>query len=205
MNGNSKKEIRAHGIRVLLSSHPKVRKLKRLHAPSFHGNKHWVSSWLLMDYFKHEGLAEGARVLEVGCGWGLSGIYCAKKYGAAVTGVDIDPDVFPYLRLHAGINKVKINTMNNSLNDLTDRDLRGVDVLIGADICFWNNMIDPLKMLIQRALRARVRLLLIADPGRSSFDEVADYFAEKQKGEILDWTTSSPRRIQGKILKIEKE
>lgn len=141
--------------------------------------------------------------MEVGCGWGLAGIYCAKKHGAMVTSVDIDPDVFPYLCVHAEINKVNIATMNNGFDDLTIRNLRGIDVLIGADICFWDNMVDPLKRLIRRALRAGVRLMLIADPGRSTFDEIADYFVEKQRGEILEWATRSPRRIQGKIFKIE--
>jgi predicted nicotinamide N-methyase len=202
MAGTSKKEIRAHGVRVLLSSHPEVRKLKRLHPTSFHGNKPWASSWLLMDYIKRLGLKGGTRVMEVGCGWGLAGIYCAKMYAAAVTGVDIDAEVFPYLHLHAGVNKVKIDTIHNGFDDLKGKHLWDTDVLIGADVCFWDTMVAPLKSLIRRALRARVRLLLIADPGRSPFDEVADYFAERLRGEILEWTTSRPRRIQGRILKI---
>ena len=202
MSSTAKNEIRAYGVRVFLSRHPEVRKLKRLNFPSVHGNKHWRSNWLLMDYFRRRGLMEGARVMEVGCGWGLAGIYCAKKHGAIVTGVDIDPEVFPYLCLHADINKVRIKTMKRGFGGLTGKYLQNVDVLIGADICFWDTMVVSLKRLILRALRASVGLVLIADPGRSPFEELGRYFVEKGSGEILNWTSQRPRRIQGQILKL---
>ncbi len=197
-----KTRTRTHGVDILMSCHPKVRKLKHLHIASSHGNKFWTSSWLLMDFFKRRGLTEGVRVMEVGCGWGLAGIYCAKKHGAKVTGVDVDPEVFPYLRLHAEINGVEITTIKKSFGGLTVRDLKGFDVLIGADICFWDGMVYSMKRLINRALRTGVRMVLIADPGRPTFDKLGEYFTEKGRGEILDWTAQRPRRIEGRILKI---
>jgi len=204
MVNTRKSEIRAHGVRALLSRHPEVRKLKEYNIPSNHGNKLWTASWLLMDYFKRRGLQKGARVIEVGCGWGLSGVYCAKKHGAVVTGVDIDPDVFPFLHLHAEINKVRVATMRKGFNGLRIRHLKDFDIMIGADICFWDKMMDPLKKLIGRALRAGVELVLIADPGRSPFFELGEYFTEKGTGEMLDWTVHRPRRIQGQILRISQ-
>ena len=194
--------IRAYGIRVLLSGHPEVRRLKRVHVSSFHGNKFWTSSWLLMEFFRRRGLPEGIRILDVGCGWGLAGIYCAKKHNAVVTGLDIDPDVFPYLLLHSEINKVKIATMNRGFGGLTGNDLKNFDVLIGADICFWDKLARSLKRLINRAFKTGSRMVLIADPGRPTFNELAEYFAEKRGAEILDWTVQRPRRIQGRILKV---
>ena len=203
MTSRAKNEIRAHGIRVLQSRHPEVRKLKRLHAPSVHGNKHWASSWLLMDYFRHHGLPEGARVMEIGCGWGLAGIYCAKKHGAIVTGVDIDPEVFPYLRLHADINRVHVATLHQKFNKLKENHLQDVDVIIGADICFWDNMVHPLKRFIHKALRAGVQLILVADPDRSPFQQISRYFVKKRRGEVLDWSVQRPRNFQGRLLKIK--
>ena len=194
--------IRAYGVNVLLSGHPEVRRLKRLHTSSFHGNKVWTSSWLLMDFFRRRGLPEGARILDVGCGWGLAGIYCAKKHNAVVTGVDIDPEVFPYLRLNAEINEVKIATMKRGFGGLTGKQLMNFDVLIGADICFWDKMTYSLKRLINRAMRTGPKMVIIADPGRPPFDELVRYCVERQEAEILDWTAQRPRRIQGRILKV---
>jgi len=157
-----------------------------------------------MDYLNRRGFPEGANVMEIGCGWGLAGIYCAKKYTAAVTGVDIDPEIFPFLNLHADINSVKIKTLKRSFSGLTAQHLKGMDVMIGADICFWDELVEQLKRLIVRALRQGVGLVLIADPGRPTFDKVGEYFQKKYDGEILDWTTRRPRAISGSILKIAR-
>jgi predicted nicotinamide N-methyase len=202
MSSRAKKEIRVHGVRVLLSRNAQVRKLKRVYSPFVYGSTFWNSSWLLMDYFKRRGLPEQTRVMEVGCGWGLSGIYCAKNHGAAVTGVDIDSEVFPFLRLHAAINNVEIATFKKGFNGLRSEHLRDIDVLIGADICFWNEMVDPLRRLIQRALHAGTGLVLIADPGRSPFESLGKYFVKNWEADLLDWTTHRPKRIQGRILKV---
>jgi predicted nicotinamide N-methyase len=140
--------------------------------------------------------------MDVGCGWGLAGIYCAKRYGAVVTGVDIDSEVFPFLRLHAEINGVQLTTMRKSFQGLTGPHLKNVDVLVGADICFWDSMIDPLKRLIRRALNAGVEMVLIADPGRTTFDKLGKHLCEELEGEILDWVIRRPRRIEGQILRV---
>ena len=195
--------MRAYGIKVLLSRHKDIRKLKRENAPGFHGNKFWTSSWLLMDYFNRRGLKKRAHVMEVGCGWGLAGIYCAKKHDAYVTSVDIDPDVFPFLKLHAEINHVKIKTLKRSFSGLTAQHLKDINVMIGADICFWDKLVEQLRRLIVRALRQGVGLVLIADPGRPTFDKVGEYFQKKYDAEILEWTSRRPRTISGSILKIE--
>jgi predicted nicotinamide N-methyase len=197
-----KTQIRSNGVRLLLSAHPKVRELKRVACPSLHGNKHWASSWLLMSYFERRGLPYGAHIMEVGCGWGLAGIYCAKRHGAIVTGADVDSEVFPYLRLHAKLNKVEISTLHKGFDGLTGRHLKNIDVLIGADICFWDKMVEPLRRLILRAMRSGVRLLIIADPARSTFDQICEYFTRKRNAEILDWMTDRPHRIRGRILKM---
>ena len=142
------------------------------------------------------------RVMEVGCGWGLPGIYCAKRYGARVISVDLDGEVFPYLQLHAKVNEVEISTLKKDFNGLRTKHLKNVDLLIGADVCFWDTLVQPLKNLILRALRAKVQQVLISDPGRPPFEEIGEYFAGKRGGEILDWTAQRPRRSEGRILKI---
>lgn len=202
MRRKIKKEINAYGIKVLLSPHPAIRRLKRHFRPISHGNRFWWSSWLLMDYFKKNGLKEGTRVMEIGCGWGLASIYCAKKHKALVTGADIDRDVLPYAMLHAEINGVNGNFIRKGFEKMTIKDLEGIDLLLGADICFWEDMTRPLINLIKRAQKAGVKETLISDPVRSPFEELCEYFSNKGQGEVLDWTASEPREILGRILRI---
>jgi predicted nicotinamide N-methyase len=155
-----------------------------------------------MDFLKHRGMPERTRVMEVGCGWGLAGIYCARKHGALVTGVDVDSEVFPYLRLHAVMNRVVVTTMKKGFDTLTTNHLEDFDVVIGSDICFWGTMADSLKGLIGRALATGVQLVLIADPGRSPFEELGAYFVENHEGEMMNWAVENPYSIHGRILKV---
>ena len=203
MSIGRRNEIRSRGLRVLLSNHPQIRRLKQDYFPSFHGNKLWSSSWLLMDFLGRRGLPKKNRVMEIGCGWGLLGMYCAKRFQARVTCVDIDPDVFPFLELHAEVNKVKLMTMKGAIGGLSRDQLKGIDTIVGADICFWENMVLALKRLINRALRMGVKRIYIADPGRSTFEELEDYYQDKNLGEALYWRVRYPRPIEGRILKIE--
>ncbi|MEW6671361.1 MAG: methyltransferase domain-containing protein [Thermodesulfobacteriota bacterium] len=200
--GNNLTEIKAYGIRLLLSRHPEVRKLKRQHTPSVHGNKFWSTSWLLIDHIRKTRIKSACNILEIGCGWGLTGIYCAKKYGAEVTAVDIDPDIFPYLNLHARVNKVDVRFLNKGFDEIKTSLLQDVDMIIGSDICFWENLIDPLRRLIQRARRASVGRMLIADPGRPTFDSLVESLAPKRGVEVIDREIRRPRCISGKILQI---
>jgi len=140
--------------------------------------------------------------MELGCGWGLAGIFCAKAHGADVTSVDIDSAVFPYLHMHTQINHVDVSTMHLGFDELISDHLKGIDVMIGADICFWDSLVDSLKRLICRALGQGVQFVVIADPGRSTFEKLGRHFVQKMSGEIRDRFVQRPYPIHGQILKI---
>ncbi|MBN2062214.1 MAG: methyltransferase [Deltaproteobacteria bacterium] len=204
MSSHRKKDFIEYGIRVFRSRHNAVRKLKRLHSPSMYGFRVWPSSWLLIDYFKRMGLAKRSKILDIGCGWGLAGIYCAKNHNSSVTCVDRDSEVFPYLRLHAETNKVKITTMETGFEELSCGQLKSYELMMGADICFWNEMVESLKNLIARAFESHIETVVIADQGRSSFESLGRYFVEKGKGEIINWEVTHPHTIEGRILRIKR-
>ena len=181
------KERHAYGVTILKGSHRRVRDLKTDHEPEIHGDKFWNTSFLLMDYLQHQGLPKKAKVMEVGCGWGLAGIYCAREHGAEVTGVDADPNVFPYLHLHAEVNEVSVSTRTALFQDLKKKHLADQDLVIGADICFWDEMVDPLYKLIRKAVKAGVGQVIVADPGRPPFDEVCERAEKKLGGKVKEW------------------
>lgn len=195
--------LRAFGVDLMMASHPEVRRLKReLDDFSTHGNKVWRSSMLLMDYLKKHPLKQRSRVMEVGCGWGPTGIFTAKQYGCRVTAVDLDPVVFHFLQAQAELNGVEVETLKSRFEKLNSKQLSNYQYLIGSDICFWDNMIDPLFNLIRRAKRAGVKDVYIGDPGRTSFLELAAR-CEKELGGNMEWhAISRPVRATGYILHV---
>jgi predicted nicotinamide N-methyase len=199
VNARDQHVRRVHGLKILLSHHPRIRRLKRIYQPEFHGNKVWTSGLTLIDFINKSGMARNASVLDIGCGWGLAGVFCAKKFGARVTGMDTDPNIFPYLELHAEINKVGITPLVKGYDRLTPKEIKGYDILIGSDICFWDSMVKPFKRLISLAIRNGSRRIIFADPGRESFLDSANSFVEKGKGELLWWESKGSKRIASHI------
>ncbi len=194
----------AYGVKILNSQHKDVRRIKQeQEAPSIHGNKFWGSSYLLMDYLAENPPATGCNVLELGCGWGLAGIHCAKHYQAQVTAVDADDAVFPYLHLHSQHNKVTINTQQQYFEKITAKQLSQYDLIIAADVCFWDELADTVFNLISRACKAGVGKIVIADPERPPFFSMAERCMDKFYGELEHRAVDNPRRATGCLLIIE--
>jgi predicted nicotinamide N-methyase len=197
-------ERRFRGVVMPRASHPEIRRIKRQgNHPSIHGNKLWKSSCLLIDYLHNNPPAHCRSVIDVGCGWGISGIWCARKLGAEVTSMDADPDVFPYLEATAAINKVETDPLVSRFEKLKTRQLADFDMLIAADICFWDELVDPVYNMINRAVKAGVKHILIADPERPTFFEMAERCVDKHCADIVEWETRSPIKASGAIMVIE--
>ncbi|WP_101757180.1 methyltransferase [Oceanicoccus sp. KOV_DT_Chl] len=194
----------AFGVTILTSQHKAIRRTKReQETPSIHGNKFWGSSYLIMDYLQQNPPQNGCKVLELGCGWGLAGIHCAKHYQAVVTGVDADSAVFPYLQLHAEANDVAIKTKRQYFEKITTKQLAEYDLIIAADICFWDELADTVFNLIKRACKAGVGKIIIADPERAPFFDLAERCIDQYYAELEHRAIDQPRRATGCLLIIE--
>ncbi len=193
-----------YGVKILMSQHKDIRRIKReQEAPSIHGNKFWGSSYLIMDYLEENPPKQGCKVLELGCGWGLAGIHCAKEFDAQVTAIDADDAVFPYLQLHAQHNGVEITTQKRYFEKITTKQLSEYDLIIAADICFWDELADTVYKLINRACKAGVGKIIIADPERPPFFDMAQRCVDQYYGELLQRTVDEPRHASGCLLVIE--
>ena len=155
-----------------------------------------------MDYLQQQGVAPSARLLDVGCGWGLVGIYCAKTFNAQVTGVDADAAVFPYLTLHAQLNGVCIQTWQRPFAQMRPQELAAFDMIVGADICFWEELVDPLYALVQHGVQAGVAEILVADPDRPPFDDLCARCGKHGNADVFDWQLTKPVAASGRILRI---
>lgn len=199
---NRKKDFTHNGVKVLRSNHRDIRRLKNIYKPALHGFRVWPSSWLLMDYFMRSRVEPNLRILEIGCGWGIAGISCVKNFNSVVTCVDSDSAVFPYVNLHAKINDVTVTTVQSDFDDLGGSFMKNTDIMIGSDICFWDDMVDIVKTLILRALKHGVKKIIIADPGRQTFERMGEYFLNDGRGKIINRDISLPYNIQGRILTV---
>ena len=191
------------GVTALSAAHPAMRQLKRTHHATLHGNKSWSANYLLMDYLRQHPPEPGCQLLDVGCGFGLAGILCAKAFGAAVTAVDADESVFPFLQLHAAVNHVTIKTEQALFETISEPLLEASDWLIAADICFWDELADNVFELVERACNAGVEKIIIADPGRPPFWEMAEQCVEQFFAGIETRRIETPRATQGVVMVIE--
>lgn len=193
---------RANGLTILLSRDPRVRALRGAgHVAEIHGHKVWDSSFLVMQHLKRHPLPKRTRVLEIGCGWGLLGLFCAHRFGNRVHGIDADSNVLPYLQLHAEVNGVRMTAERRAFEQLTTAFLADFDVILGADVCFWDDMARQLYNLIRRARRAGVARVIIADPGRPPFDALAERCAARlERVQRVEMTLARPVRARGDLL-----
>ena len=192
----------AYGIYLLEPKHKLMRRMRKRYQPSVHGHKTWSSSYLVMDYLQHRPFARKSSVLEIGAGWGPLSIFCAAKMKGQVTALDIDPEVFPFLDVLAELNDVEIAHLVKGFDKLKKKELEPFDVVVGSDICFWDELVDPLAKMVSRALRAGVKRVIIADPGRPTFYEMADQLAAKHTVKLNEWYALEPNRFEGEIVEI---
>jgi predicted nicotinamide N-methyase len=195
---------RFRGVTMPTSSHPLVRQIRRQGVyPSIHGNKLWKSSRVLIDYLDKHRPVHSRHVLDVGCGWGIAGIWCAKALGSQVTSMDADASVFPFLAATADLNGVTATPLVSRFENLSTRQLSQFDLLIAADICFWEELVNPVFNLVNRAVKAGVKHIVIADPERSTFLDMAQRCQARHSAELLEWRTLRPVKARGALLVLE--
>ena len=181
------------GVKALQTNHPAVKKIKRQQSGhTAHGNKIWRSNFVLMDYLSTYPPNQNSKILDIGCGWGLTSIYLAKIFEAKVTASDIDPNVEAFLRLHSSINKCDIKFQIKAFQDYSEQDLSHYDAIVSSDICFWDELVEPLIKFINRAKCSGVKNVYIADPGRPPFGRYAISALERTMPKLLQEKYMSP-------------
>lgn len=193
-----------YGIKILKSKHKTLKILqKEAEQPTMYGHQVWQSSFMLMEYLQQNPLLKQQRVMDVGCGWGLLGIFCAKHFGSDALLIDADSNVFPYVKSHELLNDVRVTTVQASFSDITQAHLQNQDVILGSDICFWPQLATQLRTLISSAIKANVQQIILADPGRQTFLHLAEY-CKTEFGAVLHTRTVAGRtKTKGYLLVID--
>jgi len=197
------KEVR--GLKIYKKKHKIIKKLlKKTSVPEIHGDKVWFSSYLILDYLLENPPAKKANIMEIGSGWGILALHCAKDFKANVIAVDADKNVFPFLDKHAELNDINVKTKVSRFEDLKASLLGDQDLILGGDICFWKELIDPLYKVIKKAMKNGAGKIVIADPGRSPFLKLAKRCRKKFDAELFEVELDNPTEEEGYLLVISK-
>ncbi len=162
------------GLRYYNGSHSKIRALnKKSSRPSEFGHKIWATTLVFIDFLeKNDFQFKNKSVLEIGCGWGILGLFLAKNYACKLISSDLDEKVLPIVDAHADLNSLKVKTLAQSFSNLSDECLKSNDIIVGVEVCYSEEVAKEICELINRAFKFNVQQIFIADPGRPDFLDI---------------------------------
>ena len=108
-----------------------------------------------------------ARVLDLGCGMGLTGAVAARL-GAEVTFADLEPAALLFARLNSLRDGAHCHYRR--LNWRTDTLGRRFDLILGADVLYERRQWEPLDRFFRQHL-APGGAVLLGEPGRVTGDD----------------------------------
>lgn len=108
----------------------------------------------------------GKRILELGCGLGLSSLVLAQR-GADVVASDHHPLAESFLAYNAGLNDLPAVTYRDLPWAVPDDTLGRFDLIIGSDILYERDHAAQIAAVMQRHAHPDAELL-VTDPGRGN-------------------------------------
>lgn len=160
----------------------------------------WPSSLVLAHFtFDHD--TDSKRILEVGCGMGLTSLLLNKQC-ADITATDYHPEAQKFLQRNALLNEG--NDIAFEQVDWADKsdDLGLFDLIIGSDLLYEDSHIELLANFIEGHSKPICEVIIV-DPGRGRKNKLSsrmiefgfsstqqkpihtDYLDEEFKGHIL--------------------
>ena len=99
------------------------------------------------------------------------------------------------------INGTAVTAERKTFKQLSVDYLKDYDVILGADVCFWDEMTGELYNLMSRARKAGARLAMISDPCRPPFTDLAEKCEAKMDDvERVEKFLKRPVNASGEIL-----
>lgn len=135
---------------------------------------------------------QGKRILEVGCGLGLSSLLLNGRH-ADITATDIHPEAGKFLKENSRLNNgAHIPFFRVGWNDDSD-SLGKFDVVIGSDILYEREHSDLLSSFIDKHAEKTCEVILV-DPGRHN------HSAFSRKMQTLGYSHSQSKPEYGEFL-----
>ena len=163
----------------------------------------WPSSIVLANYML-DYKTEGKKILEVGCGVGLSSLLL-KKQQVNITATDLHPEANRFLNRNTKLNNTKAIPFQR-VDWADDNNLLGqFDLIIGSDLLYEDQHVLQLARFIQNHATSKSKVIIV-DPGRgrkNKFNRAmseygfkgahikpinTDYLEKQFKGDILQFS-----------------
>jgi predicted nicotinamide N-methyase len=152
----------------------------------------WAGGQALARYLlDHPELVAGKRVLDLGCGSGLTAIAPMLAGAASVVAADIDVVALAAVALNATVNGVTVETTAADL--LAAPPGAAFDVILVGDLFYERQLADRVLIFIEVAA-AQGRVILIGDPKRN-------YFPTGRFKHCADYQVPVTRELEDSILK----
>lgn len=166
----------------------------------------WPSSMVLANYIlDYE--TEGKKILELGCGIGLSSLLL-KKQKADITATDYHPEANRFLNRNTKLNNTQEIPFERV--DWADENstLGHFDLIIGSDLLYEDQHVPQLARFIHNHATLKCKVIIV-DPGRgrktkfshgmSAYGfkwchikpEHTDYLEKRFKGDILQFSRAN--------------
>jgi len=120
--------------------------------------KFWEASFVLTDYLLNQKLDPASKVLEIGAGMGVTGLFLGA-FDYPVTLTDYDDDVLELLQENVSRNHLETVSVRKLDWLHPDLDTRH-DVICGSEVVYNEMFFDPLLDLFQICLRPAGRIVL---------------------------------------------
>ena len=148
--------------------------------------KIWEASFVLAYFLGKQPVKEGRRILEIGAGVGIVGIYAALC-GHRVTVTDINPDALLFAKANALLNGVSADIVQ--CLDWNDSNLSAsYDVIVGSEVVYDRQTYPTLVHFLRSALAPGGMIFLAKNLSLHApmfFAELAKYFELKHSVQTL--------------------
>jgi hypothetical protein len=101
------------------------------------------------------------------------------------------------------MNQVQVTTLHSRYEDVEKKLLKKQRLMAGGDICFWDELVEPLYNIISAAVAANVEQIIIADPGRSPFMKLARRCKKSFNAKLEPYAITKPKADSGYLLVIK--
>lgn len=125
----------------------------------------WESGKVLAQLMHGKPL-EGLKVLEVGCGIGLTSLMLQQR-GVDITATDYHPEAESFLEANAKLNQLEPIPFERTGWTDEDDSLGLFDLIVGSDLLYEQEHAEDLSAFIDAHLKPKGEVILV-DPGRGA-------------------------------------